>query len=269
MILDEIMAHKRQELEERRRAVPLVELRARGTDQPLPLDFAAALREEGVRLIAEVKRASPSKGVLCEDFDLERLAVTYAVNGAAAISVLTDAKFFQGELQHLSRAKSAIRNSQIEIPFLRKDFIFDPYQVYEARAYGADAVLLIVAALSLGELDVLYRLIRELRMDALVEVHNEAELRKAMMISPRIIGVNNRDLRTLQVDLETTARLCSLVPEHVILVSESGIHTAEDVRRLADMGADAVLVGEALVTASDTAAKARELTMTEYPGGTR
>lgn len=259
MILDEIMAHKRQELEERRRAVPLAELRARGTDQPLPLDFAAALRGEGVRLIAEVKRASPSKGVLCEDFGAERLAVTYAVNGAAAISVLTDGKFFQGELQHLSRAKSAIRNSQFEIPFLRKDFILAPYQVHEARAYGADALLLIAAVLSDDKLAELLGLTHELGMTALVEVHGEEEVERISPLRPRVVGINNRDLRDFNVDLDTFGRLRSLLADDVVAVAESGVHAAADVRQLAQMGADAVLVGEALVTADDTAAKVREL----------
>jgi indole-3-glycerol phosphate synthase len=259
MILDEIMAHKRQELGVRRGAVPLAELKARAADQSPPLEFAPALRAGGVRLIAEVKRASPSRGVLCANFDPVGLAQAYAGNGAAAISVLTDSRFFQGELEYLAAIKSSLCDGESGTPVLRKDFIFDPYQVHESRAYGADALLLIVAVLRDELLAELLDLTHALGMSALVEVHNEEETARALRLRPRIVGINNRDLRDFHVDLATFGRLRSLLPDDVVTVSESGVHGAPDVRRLAHMGADAVLVGEALVTAPDVGAKVEEL----------
>jgi indole-3-glycerol phosphate synthase len=256
VILDEIMAYKRQELEVRRQAVPLAEVEARGMDRPPPLDFAAALRGGGVRLIAEVKRASPSKGVLCPDFDPVLLATTYAANGAAAISVLTDAYFFQGDLDYLTRIRETLG---LAVLLLRKDFIFDPYQVYETYAYGADALLLIAAVLTDGMLAELLSLTHELGMTALVEVHDEEEVERALRLRPQVVGINNRNLRDFSVDLSTFGRLRALLPEDVVAVGESGVRTASDVRCLAGMGANAVLVGEALVTAPDVAAKVREL----------
>jgi len=253
-ILEEIIAWKRDEIVRHKRARPAEVVRARAALAPPPRDFAAALRSPGVSLIAEVKRASPSKGLLCHDFDAVALARTYEDNGAAAISVLTDQHFFQGNLNHLRAVRQNVR-----LPVLRKDFILDPYQVYESRLAGADAVLLIVAALSDGDLKALYQLVHELGMAALVEVHNEAELERALQISPRIVGINNRDLRTFEVDLETTARLRPLIPTDVILVAESGVHTRADVARLAAIGADAMLVGQALVQAPDIGHKVREL----------
>lgn len=246
-ILDEIIDWKRVEIAHRRRAVHIDVARS-------PRDLVSALRRPGVSLIAEVKRASPSKGLLCPDLDPGALAREYEAGGASAISVLTDERFFQGSLDDLR----AVRQS-VDLPVLRKDFVLDPYQVYEARTAGADAVLVIVAVLDDDTLSSLYRLVRALGMAALVEVHDEAELGRALAIEPRIIGVNNRDLRTFDVDLETTARLRALVPDDVVLVAESGIHTPADVARLAAMGADAMLVGEALVRAEDTRAKVREL----------
>ena len=256
MILDEIVAHKRDELEMRQRAMPLTDLQSLIADLPAPLDFAKALARPGVSLIAEVKRASPSKGVLCPDFDPVHLATIYAANGAAAISVLTDGCFFQGDLDHLTRIRQALGPT---IPLLRKDFIFDPYQVYEARAGGADALLLIVAILSDGLLAELLALTHELGMTALVEVHDEEEVEWVLRLRPQVVGINNRNLRDFSVDLTTFGRLRALLPEDVIAVGESGVRTASDVRCLAGMGANAVLVGEALVTAPDVAAKVREL----------
>lgn len=253
-ILDKIIAWKRDEIACRKRARPIEAVRAEAAQAPPPRDFAAALRVPGVRLIAEVKRASPSKGLLRHDFDAVALACEYEANGAAAISVLTDQHFFQGSLDHLR----AVRQN-VDLPVLRKDFILDSYQVYEARAAGADATLLIVVALGDGDLKALHRLVHELGMTALVEVHNETELERALEIGPRIVGVNNRDLRTFEVDLETTARLRPLVPAEVVLVAESGVHTREDVARLAAIGADAMLVGEALVRAEDIGQKVQEL----------
>jgi indole-3-glycerol phosphate synthase len=256
MILDEILAHKRPELAQRVQKVPLAELRARAAGQPAPLDFAADLARPGASLLAEIKRASPSKGLLCPDFDPVSLATTYAANGAAAISVLTDERFFSGSLAHLAAVRHTLDPA---LPLLRKDFVFDPYQVYEARAHGADALLLIVALLPDDLLADLLALTRGLGMTALVEVHDETEMARALALSPRVLGINNRDLRDFTVDLATFERLAPLVPERTVAVAESGVNTAADVRRLAAAGADAVLVGGALVSAPDVAAKVREL----------
>jgi indole-3-glycerol phosphate synthase len=253
-ILDKIIRWKRSEIAQHKRARPVEVVQAEMTLAPPPRNFAAALRAPAVSLIAEVKRASPSKGLLRHNFDAVVLAHEYEDNGATAISVLTDQHFFQGNLGHLR----AVRQN-VGLPVLRKDFILDPYQVYEARAAGADSVLLIVAALSAGDLKALYQLVRELGMAALVEVHNAAELERALKIGPRIVGVNNRDLRTFKVDLETTAHLRPLVPTDVILVAESGVHTRADVARLAAIDVDAMLVGESLVRAKDVGRKVLEL----------
>ena len=220
----------------------------------------------GVRLIAEIKRASPSRGLLCHDFDPVRLADVYRANGAAAISILTDARFFQGDLVHLSQVRQhfmtqASRPSQTDagrpLPLLRKDFIFDPYQVWAARAAGADALLLIVAVLSDRELRSLLAETERLQMQALVEVHDESDVQRGLGAGARIIGVNNRDLRTFTVDLATTERLRPLVPPEVIFVAESGIHTPDDVVRLRNLGVDAMLVGESLVKALPAARPTR------------
>lgn len=260
MILDQIMAHKRQELQRRQRTESLADLQSLVADLPTPLDFAGALARPGVSLIAEVKRASPSKGVLCPDWDPLRLAKTYAAHGAAAISVLTDSRFFQGELKYLRHIRRALLSApQSPIPLLRKDFIFAPYQVYEARAYGADALLLIAAVLSDEMLGPLLALTRDLGMTALLEVHDEEELERVLRLRPRVVGINNRDLYDFGVDLDTCGRLRSLLPAGVVAVAESGVRTAADVRRLAEMGADAMLVGEALVTAPDVAAQVQAL----------
>jgi indole-3-glycerol phosphate synthase/phosphoribosylanthranilate isomerase len=256
-ILDDIFAYKRAELVERKQARSLADVQAEAGQAAPPRDFVAALRESPSRpaLIAEVKRASPSRGLLVENFDPLRLARTYQQNGASAISVLTDEHFFQGHLDYLK-----VIRKEIDLPLLRKDFVFDSYQVYEARAAGADAILLIVAMLSDEELHALHRLARDLGMTALVEVHDESELRRALTLRPHLIGVNNRDLRTFQVDIETTARLRPFVPPDIALVAESGIYTPTDVDRLAQIGADAMLVGESLVVAENTGAKVHELT---------
>jgi len=255
-ILDDIFAYKRTELVERKRAQSLADVQAQAQQAAPPRDFVAALQGNQARpaLIAEVKRASPSRGLLVENFDPLRMARTYQQNGAAAISVLTDEHFFQGHLDTLR----AIRE-KVALPLLRKDFVFDSYQLYEARGARADAVLLIVAMLSDEELHTLHRLARELGMTALVEVHDEAELRRALALRPRLIGINNRDLHTFSVDLATTERLRPFVPPDVTLVAESGVHTAADVERLAHIGTDAILVGESLITASDPAAQVRAL----------
>lgn len=259
-ILDEITRRKRVEIARARSDQPLTGIRAKAALAPQPRDLVAALRAPGfpgagpLRLIAEVKRASPSKGLLRPELDPAALALEYEAGGAAAVSVLTDAHYFQGSLADLRAVRQATR-----LPVLRKDFVLDPYQVYEARAAGADGVLLIVAALGDEELAVLHRLVESLGMAALVEVHDREELKRALAVEPRILGVNNRDLRTFEVTLETTARLRPLVPPDVVLVAESGIQTKADVARLAAMGVDATLVGEALVRARDVGQKMREL----------
>ncbi|OGO45390.1 MAG: indole-3-glycerol phosphate synthase, partial [Chloroflexi bacterium RBG_16_60_22] len=218
------------------------------------LDFAAALRGDKVRLIAEVKKASPTRGLLCPDFDPVALAKTYARHGAAAVSVLTEVNYFQGSLEHLAAVKEAV-----DIPVLRKDFIFDEYQVYESAAYGADALLLIAAVLDPPETARLLALSRSLGLRCLVEVHNEDELMMALLAGAGIIGINNRNLRTFRVDTNTTRRLRLLVPRENIVVSESGIRNAADMKKMKECKVNAVLVGEALVTAPDIPAKIKEL----------
>lgn len=261
-ILDNIVAQKREELTQQKEQASLAVLEKRIALQPAPLDFSGALQGRGVQLIAEVKKASPSRGLLCPDFDPVRLAGIYASNGAAALSVLTDPRF-QGELEHIAQIKQA--GASPRAPVLRKDFIFDPYQVYEARAVGADALLLIVAILSPCQLEELLALSRKLGMRCLVEVHNRAELQTALDGGAEIIGINNRDLHTFKTDLAVTEGLAPLVPEGKTIVSESGINSREHVHRLAEMGVNAALVGEALVTAPDIAEKVRELSGRDVP----
>lgn len=254
-ILERIIRWKVDEVARHKNERPLEVLRAEIALGRPARDFAAAVSAPGLSLIAEVKRASPSAGLLRHRFDAEELAHAYEENGAAAISVLTDQHFFQGNLDHLRAVKQAV-----ELPVLRKDFVIDRYQVYEARAAGADALLLIVAALGDADLRSLYDLTYELGMDALVEVHDEAELERALAIEPRIVGINNRDLRTFEVSLDTTATLAPRVPDDTVVVAESGVHTPADVRRLNEIGVDAMLVGTSLVRAKDVGAKVRELT---------
>lgn len=253
-VLDTILAHKAQEVAALRASTSPGEIAAAARAAPPPRDMLSALRRDTVSLIAEVKHASPSRGVLIEAFDPVGISTTYVQNGAAAVSVLTDERFFQGSLDDLA----AVRRT-VDVPVLRKDFVIDEFQVYQARAGGADAVLLIVAALEDGQLAALHELATELGMATLVEVHTEDELERALRIQPRLLGINNRDLKAFDVDLAVTERLASLVPPGTTLVGESGVFAAPDVARLARAGVDAVLVGEALITAEDTAAKVSEL----------
>lgn len=255
-ILDEIVAAKRRELADAKRAAPLADLARAAAQQPRPLNLSGALLGGGVRLIAEVKKASPSRGLLSPDFDPERLAATYVANGAAAVSCLTDPRF-QGELAHLAAIKESGASGRA--PVLRKDFIFDPYQVYEARAARADGILLIVAILEPPLLQELLAAAQSLWMQCLVEVHDESELETALSAGAEIIGINNRDLHTFATDLAVTGRLAPLVPRGRVIVSESGIFTRDDLRMLQRLRVNAALVGEALVTAPDTAAKVSEL----------
>jgi indole-3-glycerol phosphate synthase len=258
-LLEGILQSTREELARRTRALPLETLAARirsdartsaGSERPL----RRALVQPGMRVIAEFKRRSPSAGTLRERADAESVVRAYERGGASALSVLTEGPHFGGSLEDLRVAREAS-----ELPILRKDFILDPYQLYEARAAGADAVLLIVAALEDRELAALHERARELALEALVEVHDARELETALDIGAELVGINNRDLRDFSVDVERTSRLVREVPDGVGVVSESGIATAEQLRALAAQGVDAVLVGEALMRAPEPEAALREL----------
>ncbi len=254
-VLHRILETKREEIESRRRAVPLTELKARLADAAPPRGFHHALRQtqNPIALIAEIKRASPSKGVIREDFDPLRIAAQYHEAGADALSVLTDEPYFQGKPEYLTQARV-----HTPLPALRKDFLIDAYQVYESRALGADAILLIVAAVpDRAHLHDLRALAESLGMDALVEVHDEWELETAALAGATLIGVNNRDLRTFEVSLETTLRLLRYFPDEATRVSESGIETADDVQRLHAAGVQAILAGETLMRAADPVATVR------------
>ena len=253
-ILNKIVAEKRQEVEQKKRSLPVSALKEHIARRKETLDFASALSGDSLRLIAEVKKASPSRGVLCPDFNPVALAKTYAQSGAAAISVLTETNHFQGSLEHLATIRE-----EVNIPLLRKDFIFDPYQVYESAACGADALLLIAAILSREQLEELLAQSRSLALSCLVEVHNKNEVEKALLAGAEIIGINNRDLNTFTVDINTTHRLRPLIPEGRIVVSESGIKNRDDIIKLSGWGVNVVLVGEVLVTASNIPAKMEEL----------
>ncbi len=244
-VLEQIMNWKRQEVPRQMQEVPLAQVKAFATLAPAALDFGGALRAaRGVALIAEVKRASPSKGLIAHEWDPVLIADTYARRGAAAISCLTDGRFFQGKLDYLTAIKERQRETGKFVPVLRKDFLYHEYQVYEARMAGADAILLIVSVLGDNELRRLRQLGESMGMAALVEVHDEHELERGLKSEAQIVGVNNRNLKTFEVDIETTGRLRALVPPDKLLVSESGIRNADDVRHMAEMGCDAILVGE-------------------------
>lgn len=260
-ILDEIMRYHREQLPKIMRERPISDLRALASIAPEAVDFVKALRAEGVSLIAECKKASPSKGLMVPDYDAVRLAQQYVRAGARGISVLTDARHFQGSLEDLRDVREALeaRSQGRPVPLLRKDFIFHEYQIYEARAAGADAVLLIASVLGQGDMGNLLQVTHELGMNALVEVHTEAELQKALAIEPRVVGVNNRNLQTFKVDFENTARLRDQIPPQIAVVAESGIKGPQDVQRMAEIGVDAILVGEWLVRSKDPFAAAKEL----------
>jgi indole-3-glycerol phosphate synthase len=257
-LLSEILATKRSEVGIAQRQEPLEELKVRAQSAPPVRNFVGALRDaaegSGIGLIAESKKASPSKGILRDPYDAKSLACTYQSAGATCVSVLTDKPYFQGSLNDLITVRSAI-----DIPVLRKDFVIDAYQIWEARAAGADAILLIAAALPLDLLQELSEVATGLGMAALVEVHNREELDLALQTSSPLIGVNNRDLHTFRTTLQTTIDLSAHIPSDRLIVSESGIFTRDDVRRLVDCGVKAVLVGEALVKEHDVAAKVGEL----------
>jgi indole-3-glycerol phosphate synthase len=255
MFLDKIVTEKLKEVERRQKAFPLPKLRAAIMERPAPLELAAAISGDSLRLIAEVKRASPSRGVIRADLDPVKLASSYARGGAAAISVLTESRYFGGSREDLEAIKRALP----DIPLLRKDFILKPYQVFESCAWGADAMLLIVAILDDNALEELLSLTHALGMQCLVEVHNRNELERALACDARIIGINNRDLDTMTVDINITRQLRPPIPRGRIVVSESGIKGRDEVQKLKEWKVNAMLVGEALVTADDVVAKIKEL----------
>lgn len=264
-ILQRILARKAEELAERSAKLPLKELSARVADMPDTRGFAAAIEAKiaagDSAVIAEVKKASPSKGVIRPDFDPVAIARSYELGGAACLSVLTDKDFFQGSEDFLQQARAAC-----SLPVLRKDFVIDPYQVYEARAIGADCILLIVAALGDADLLELSLLAAELDLDVLCEVHDAEELERAQAVPVPLIGVNNRNLRTFETDLAVSEYLLPNVPSHAIAVSESGMQGPQDILRLHKAGARGFLVGEALMRSDDPAAALRALkTAVEAP----
>ena len=255
MILDDIVAYKRDELVARKRRVSLARLKDRALYRAAPPDFLDALKTRtGRRIIAEVKKASPSKGVIRADFDPLDIASGYHTAGAAAVSVLTDKKFFQGSLEYLSSIRS-----RVPIPLLRKDFLFDEYQVHEARAFGASAILLIVAILDDSRLADLAQLASALGMDCLIEVHDERERDRALAAGATLLGINNRDLRTFDTTIETTERLVPGIPNDVFVVSESGLSSAAQLARLEAQGVGAFLIGETCMAAADPGAALRSL----------
>ena len=255
-ILDKIINKKKIEIKSRKADIPLSSLEEQIRSSKTILNLSGALMADEIRLIAEIKKASPSKGLLRADFDPSQIALSYAESGAAAISVLTD-QHFKGEIAHLNSVSNTVES--FGIPVLRKDFIIDPYQVFEARANGADAILLIVAALEQTKLQELLEVAGNLWLQCLVEIHNEGELSRALEAGAEIIGINNRDLKTFQTNLSVTARLAPRIPKGKIVVSESGISSRDDLLRLAQFGVHAVLVGEALITAEDPGSRVKDL----------
>ena len=254
MILQKIVENKREEVARQKEILPLGELRQMLADRPPTRDFEGAILDRGCAVIAEVKRRSPSKGRIRKDFDPVGIAVVYEGNGASAISVLTERKFFEGRAAYIPQIGRAVG-----LPLLRKDFIIDAYQISETRVLGADALLLIARILEEGQLRDFLGLASELGLAALVEVHDETDLKKAISSGARIVGINNRDLATFRTDLQTTIHLARMVPKGVTVVSESGINSRGDIERLMDAGIHAFLVGESLMREKEIGKKLREL----------
>lgn len=254
-ILEKIIAHKQVEVEKALKSIPLRDLMKQADKAPAPLDFVAPLAASPpLRLIAEVKKASPSKGVIRADFDPIKIARDYQAGGASCLSVLTDVSFFQGSLEYLRQIRQAV-----SLPLLRKDFVIHPYQVFEARAAGADAVLLIAECLSRQELRSIHQLIRDLGMVSLVELYDRRNLDNVLNTGTQLVGVNNRNLTNFEVDIDHTIRLRKEVPTDKILVAESGIHSHSDVQRLEQHGIQAVLVGESLMRQSNIVLATQQL----------
>lgn len=254
MLLNEIIEHKRREISQRKTLKPLREIEELLESAPKPKDFRTALRMPGMSIIAEIKRRSPSRGDILPNVDAVELAALYEQGGARAISILTDEKYFGGSLEDLNKVAS-----HTKLPCLCKEFIIDPYQIYEARAMGADAILLIVRILSDDELKSFLREASRLDMAVLVETHTESEIQRALKAGAHIVGINNRDLDTLEVNIQTTLQLKNKVPGGNILVSESGISSRREVRLLDDCGVDAVLIGESLLTSNNIKEKLESL----------
>lgn len=249
MILDQIITSRRKQVELLKAQQTIGEFERQIEESKLGYySFKDALhaKEKQINIIAEVKKASPSKGLICKEFNPIKIAKAYEMGGAAAISVLTEPSFFQGRNEYLTQIKE-----NVKLPLLRKDFVIDEIQIYEARAIGADGILLIVAALTDQELKAYLQKANELGLDALVETHDEEEVKRALEAGAEIIGVNNRDLRNFEVRLETSEKLSRLIPKDKVFVSESGVHTKEDVRRLKKIGANALLIGESVVKVAD------------------
>jgi len=254
MILQKIVENKREEVARHKEILPLGELRQMLADRPPTRDFEGAIRDRGCAVIAEVKRSSPSKGLIREDFNPIEIAGIYADNGASAISILTERKFFEGNAAYVPQIRRAVR-----LPLLRKDFIIDPYQINETRVLGADALLLIARLLEAGELRDFIGLASELGLAALVEVHDAADMEKAVSSGARIVGINNRDLATFRTDLDVSIRLARRIPKGITVVSESGIGSRGDIEKLMEAGIHAFLVGESLMREKDVGKKLREL----------
>ncbi|MCY4404340.1 MAG: indole-3-glycerol phosphate synthase TrpC [Candidatus Poribacteria bacterium] len=255
MILDKIISHKLKELQLEQEQVPLSDLKSKLDSLPSTMDFKGAIALPNcINLIAEVKKKSPSKGIIREDFDPINIAEIYSKNGAAAISVLTDSRFFDGKLDYLSSIREVVN-----IPMLRKDFTIDPYHIYQARVAGADAILLIVAALTQSQLQEFMKIADSLSLESLIEVHTKSELEIALDSGADIIGINNRDLKTFDTDIATTFKLLDYIPSDKVVVSESGIYTRADVDSLKEAGVNAILVGESLMRSQNIGEKVQEL----------
>lgn len=260
MILNEIVAHKKSELKETKANQSLEEIKRKLKDIPSPKDFCEVLiatagkDKEETRIIAEIKKASPSKGLICPSFDPLRIGQIYEENGASALSVLTESRFFQGDLAFLQRLKNGL-----SLPLLRKDFIFDEYQVYESLLAGADAFLLIARILEVNELSNLISLANELNLTTLVEIHSKEDLERALSSGAKLLGINNRDLNTFKVDLNITFSLLPSIPDGLLVISESGISSRDEILELQRRGVNGFLIGEAILKEEDKGGKLKEL----------